>query len=392
MSMIHKQLRVLALSTLFGGLAVTGASAQAVEEALDRLKALSADQGVTLDWASADIGGDDAVLSGVTVTVDGKSTPISDITLSGISEVDSGYRIERLEADDYSMSNDGGSVAVEGVEMTGLLLPSEEDRDAYGGFLFYETIAVASMSVAAQGNEIFSLTDLQAEVTAGEAGEPMSFTGGADGFTVNLSFLEPQQRAIMQALGYEELQGYLEMEGSWQPTDGRIELSQYDVTVDGAGTFGLSFDLAGYTPDFIASLRELQQQALANPDGDKSAQGMAMLGLAQQLSFNRAEIAFDDDSLTGKVLGFVAAQQNMSASDVANQAKAILPFVLAQLGDPDLTAKITQAVSAFLDDPQSLRITAAPPAPVPFALIAAGAMSAPKELTKTLGVTVTAND
>ncbi|MFC3725242.1 hypothetical protein [Neoaquamicrobium sediminum] len=392
MSIIHKQLRALALSTLFGGLAVTGASAQAVEEALDRLKALSADQGVTLDWASADISGDDAVLSGVTVTVDGKSTPISDITLSGISEVDTGYRIERLEADEYSMSNDGGSVAVEGVEMTGLLLPSEEDRDAYGGFLFYETIAVASMSVAAQGNEIFSLTDLQAEVTAGEAGEPMSFTGGADGFTVNLSFLEPQQRAIMQALGYEELQGYLEMEGSWRPTDGRIELSQYDVTVDGAGTFGLSFDLAGYTPDFIASLRELQQQTLANPDGDKSAQGMAMLGLAQQLSFNRAEIAFDDDSLTGKVLDFVAAQQNMSASDVANQAKAILPFVLAQLGDPDLTAKITQAVSAFLDDPQSLRITAAPPAPVPFALIAAGAMSAPKELTKTLGVTVTAND
>ncbi len=117
-----------------------------------------------------------------------------------------------------------------------------------------------------------------------------------------------------------------------------------------------------------------------------------MLGLAQQLSFNRAEIAFDDDSLTGKVLEYVAEQQNMSTSDVANQAKAILPFALAQLGDPDLTAKITQAVSTFLDDPQSLRITAAPPAPVPFALIAAGAMSAPKELTKTLGVTVTAND
>lgn len=392
MSIIHKQLRALALSTLIGGLAVTGASAQAVEEALDRLKALSADQGVTLDWASADISGDDAVLSGVTVTVDGKATPISDITLSGISEVDSGYRIERLEADDYSMSDDSGSVAIEGVEMTGLLLPNEEDRDAYGGFLFYETIGIASMNVAAQGNDIFSLTDLQAEVTAGDTGEPMSFTGGADAFTVNLSFLEPQQRAIMQALGYEELEGHLDMAGSWQPGDGRIELSQYDVTVDGAGTFGLSFDLAGYTPDFIASLRELQQQALANPDGDNSAQGMAMLGLAQQLSFNRAEIAFDDDSLTSKVLEYVAAQQNMSTSDVANQAKAILPFALAQLGDADLTATITKAVSTFLDNPQSLRITAAPPAPVPFALIAAGAMSAPKELTKTLGVTVTAND
>ncbi len=392
MSIIHKQLRALALSTLFGGLAVTGASAQAVEEALDRLKALSADQGVTLDWASADISGDDAVLTGVTVTVDGKATPISDITLTDISEVDTGYRIERLEADDYSVSDASGSVAIKGVEMTGLLLPSEEDRDAYGGFLFYETIGIDTVNVETEGTEIFSLANFEAEVTASQEGDPMEFTGGAEAFTLNLSFLEPQQRAIMQALGYEELQGHLDMAGSWQPADGRMELSQYDLTVDGAGTFGLSFDLAGYTPDFIASLRELQQQALANPDGDNSAQGMAMLGLAQQLSFNRAEIVFDDDSLTGKVLEYVAAQQGMSTSDVANQAKAILPFVLAQLGDPDLTAKITQAVSAFLDDPQSLRITAAPPAPVPFALIAAGAMSAPKELTKTLGVTVTAND
>ena len=117
-----------------------------------------------------------------------------------------------------------------------------------------------------------------------------------------------------------------------------------------------------------------------------------MLGLMQQLTFHEAEIAFTDDSLTGKILNYVAERQGMSADAVANQAKAIMPFALAQLNNPELTKMVTEAVSNFLDDPQSLRITATPTEPVPFALIMAGAMSAPENLPQTLGVTVTAND
>src|SRR5690606_34056364 len=112
----------------------------------------------------------------------------------------------------------------------------------------------------------------------------------------------------------------------------------------------------------------------------------------QQLTFHEAEIAFTDDSLTNKVLEFVAQSQGMSASDIKNQAKAELPFALAQLNNPDFTSAATKAVSAFLDDPQVLRVTAAPAEPVPFALIMAEGMSTPQGLIKTLGVSVTANE
>jgi len=70
----------------------------------------------------------------------------------------------------------------------------------------------------------------------------------------------------------------------------------------------------------------------------------------------------------------------------------VLPFLLAQLNNPDLTAQATQAVSTFLDDPKSLTISARPAQPVPFAMLAATAMMVPAELTKALGVTVSAND
>jgi len=81
----------------------------------------------------------------------------------------------------------------------------------------------------------------------------------------------------------------------------------------------------------------------------------------------------------------------MKPKDIANQAKAIVPFGMAQLNNPELTSQVSDAVNTYLDDPKSLEISAKPASPVPFALIMAGAMSNPKELTKTLGVAVKAN-
>ncbi|MGO4839515.1 hypothetical protein AB4144_45450, partial [Rhizobiaceae sp. 2RAB30] len=185
------------------------------------------------------------------------------------------------------------------------------------------------------------------------------------------------------------LNGSFELAGSWQPTDGRLALDQYDITVDKAGTLGLTFDIGGYTPDFINSMQDMQKK-MAETGGDASSQGLAMLGLLQQLTFNSTSIRFDDDSLTGKVLDYVAAQQNAKPADIANQAKALLPFMLATLNNPEFTTQATQAVTTYLDGPKSLQISAEPSAPVPFAVIMAGAMSSsPQDLVKTLGVSIT---
>lgn len=172
-----------------------------------------------------------------------------------------------------------------------------------------------------------------------------------------------------------------------------MDFSKYDITVDGAGTFGMTFSLGGYTAELVKSMQELQKKMAEAPEGaDNSAQGMAMLGLMQQLSFNSASIRFADDSLTNKVLDYVGKQQGMSGKDVANQAKAIVPFGLAQLNNPDLTTQASAAVNQYLDDPRSLEIMASPTSPVPFAMIMADAMSNPVNLTKTLAVQVKANE
>ena len=189
-------------------------------------------------------------------------------------------------------------------------------------------------------------------------------------------------------------------EGSAKSSDGRLDITQNDVTVENAGKFGVRVDIGGYTLDFIKQMQDVQKRMAARPTGETagSAADMEMLGLMQQLSLNGATIRFDDASLTGKIIDFVAQQQGQKREDIVNLAKAGLPFALMQLQLPDLAAAISPAVNAFLDDPRSIEIRAAPPAPVPFTLIGGAAMAnandpgaTAKALWSMLGVTVTAN-
>jgi len=393
MTIVRKNFHLLAISTLLVSSPLGGAWAQPVDAALERLKALVEEQSLKIDWQSADVSGSDVVLVGVQVGVEDSMAPIGNVTLTGISEVDQGYRVESIEFDTFRMEEGNGGVLVDEVSMTGVLLPDEGNQDVYGGFLFYENITVGTIDVKAEGKQVVLFNDINADITAPVDGKPMDFTGAVESFSIDLSIIpEADQRAVLEALGYLQLNGYMEMAGSWQPTDGRMALSQYDITVTDAGTLGLTFDLGGYTPELIASLREIQQQMAANPGGDDAAQGLAMLGLLQQMTFHSADISFTDDSLTNKVIEFVAQMQGMKPSDITNQAKAVLPFVLAELKNPELTTAVTRAVSSFLDNPGTLRVSAEPAEPVPFAQIMAGAMSEPQSLIGTLGVSVTAED
>jgi hypothetical protein len=181
------------------------------------------------------------------------------------------------------------------------------------------------------------------------------------------------------------------MAGSWSPSDGRVTVDKYEVAVKNAGTLAIGLDMSGYTRSFLKSLHRIRKEMAAHPKKHDSAQGLVLLGLMLQLSFTSAKISFTDASLTGKVLDYLAAQQHMRREDIINQAKAILPFALAKMNNPEFSAKVTAAVSKFLDDPKSLTITAAPPAPLSLGILMAGAMASPKAIPEQLGITVTAN-
>jgi hypothetical protein len=383
----------LAAATLFVTTSLASAFAGTSEDAVARFKAIIEEQGVTIQWERADVDNADVVLVDVKLGAESDLVPVGDITLMGITRVDAGYRVEDIVFDDMLFGEDNSAISIEDAALNGVLLPDAGNIDRFGGSVFYESAYVGEIALNVEGKEVASLSEFYTQMTAPTDTEPMKFIGGVEEFYLDLSSVEDtEQKAMLKALDLEEVTGSFVFEGYWEPKDGRFALTRYDTTIDDAGTIGISADIGGYTSDFMASLRDLQSKMGSDNEADNSAQGLAILGLMQQLTFHGMEISFIDDSFTTKILNYVAQSQGMKPAEMANQAKAILPFALAQLENPELTMQATQAISAFIDNPKSLRIKALPTSPVPFALIMAAAMSAPAELTKTLGVAVTAND
>lgn len=393
---IHRStFRRFTLSTMFLALTLDAALAQGGAAIADRLKAAMAAQGLSIGWSAVTGDASSMVLKDVSIkpAAEQDGLEIGDVTLTGVTEKDGGYRIEKVETAPFSTSAEGMTLDLSPLVVTGVNIPAEGAADPLSSIMLYQSLELANLSVKVADRTAFTLEGLGAEITQPADGTPMQFTGAADRFSGDLSLVsDPQAKAVIDALGYQNVSGRIDMAGGWEPTGGRLALSQYDVIIDDAGTFGMTFDVGGYTTDFIKSMQELQKKMTAAPEGgDDSARNLAMLGLMQQLTVNGASLRFDDDSLTGKVLDYLAGQQGASASDIANQAKAVVPFMLAQLNNPDLAAEVTAAVGAFLDSPMSIEIALAPAAPVPFAQLMAGAMANPVDLTRTLGVKVTAN-
>lgn len=360
-----------------------------------RLKTQLSNQGMAINWASAEASGDGMVLKGVTIMPVGEKEPlaIGDATLTEITdEEDDIVRVGSITLPDYSLSKDGKGLAVTGFEITGLSLPGPATADELSKLGVVESFTVESVAIDDGGKRIATLNGAGFESEFADDGT-MSVSGGIEAFSVDMASVEDaKSKEAMAAFGFEKLEGGLSMEGSWNSKDGNLKVDTYEISVDNAGSLGMTFDFGGYTLALVKQIQELNKQMANATEEQKAMQGMAMLGMMQQMVFNAASIRFDDDGITAKALDYAAKQQKMTPDDIKNQAKALLPIMMAQLENADLTAQVSAAVTKFLDDPQSLAVTAKPAAPQPFAQLMAAGMSSPKTLPALLGVTVTAND
>ena len=395
-------LRRLAFSAILLAFPFNSAVAQEASAVAERIKASAAAQGTVLDWTGVTGDASSMVLEGVTVKAANMDAAlaIGNVTLSGIVEENGGYRVETTTTSPISTTSEGVTFDMSSMLIRGWNIPAENPADPLDTLSLWDSAEIASMTFKMADKTVFSIAGVSSTVTRPADGKPMDFTGGIASFTGDLSGIkDPQTKAVVDAFGYQTINGSYKAEGTWNLADGRLNITQNDITVENAGKFGFKFDFGGYTLDFIKQMQEVQKKMAAQPAGEtNSSADMEMLGLMQQLSLSGATIRFDDASLTGKILDYVANQQGQKRENIVNLAKAGLPFALMQLQLPDLAAAISPAVNAYLDDPRSIEIKAAPPAPVPFTMLGGAAMANPndpgataKAIWSMLGVTVTAN-
>lgn len=386
-------LRAVALGLLLAG---PPGSAEAADPAAvaARLQARLAGEGIALSWTG--VTGDDSrmVLSGV-MAAGGKGeapAPLGDVTLTGIEEKDGAYLIEAALLPDIRVTEEGTTVAATGIRLSGLKLPPEGESDPFWGVVPAEGGSIDSVSVARDGKEIVAFHGLGFVAGRGKDDGPLSFTGTVDRMSADLTTMEdPSSREVLKALGYERVEGRIDMAGSWSPTSGKASIDRYDIKMTDIGTLGITYAFGGYTEQVYRSLRDLGTRIAEASEEERTQLSMEMLGLVQKLLVDGASIRFTDDSLTNRILDYMAAQQGTDRAEFAGQLKGMLPFMLGSLGNPEVAAMVSDAVAAFLDDPKSFEIAVAPPAPLEIGAIASAAMLAPQQLPQQLGLKVEAN-
>ena len=394
--MLVRPLATLLLASSVSVTAFTAAWAVDAQQAAERLRELSARQGGTLTWSAVEEAGGKITLKGVTSTAPDVKDPIAlgDLTLEDVEEGDNGdYTVGTLTMPGFSTVTEGITFSMEGIEVSGAVLPAPTSTDVVNQSGFFDSLDVASVKVEKEGKQLFTMSDFSYGMEKSDDGRTVAFAGSADAFTADMSASggDPQTTAMLAALGLSQPKGSFEMSGEWASAEGRVALEQMDVTVDNAGTIGLTFDISGITEDFVKASQELQKTLSTGTEEQKSAANMAMMGLMQQLSIAGASLRYDDDSLAGRALDIAAGVQKMQRSDMAKMAQMMIPASLAAYTKPEFAKAVATEVAKFIENPQSLEIVAAPPAPVPFMQIGMSAMSAPQNVPDQLGIKVTAN-
>lgn len=364
---------------------------------LKKLNAAYAAQGGTIAAENIDIDGTTVTLKNVTVKpTGGESLPIGEVTLSGVEEdEDGGYYIEEAAFPDINKTEDGVTVTAQELTLGGISIPATAGGDTLDTMMLYESAHTGPLKVVKDGAEVFSVLESNMNLTLREDESGFDFDGAFKSMKADLTKTQDaQSKDAIEKLALQHVQGDITMKGAWELAPGTIDISEFALDFTNVGKLNLGFKISGYTMAFMKSMQDAMKESEANPNKEQSQQalGLAMLGLMQQLSFEAAQVRFEDASITNRALDYAGSQQNMSGKQMADSLKAMTPIMLAQLNIPELQNAVSAAVNTFLDDPKSLTVKAAPEKPVPFPTIVGAAMGAPNTLPQVLGVKVTAND
>ncbi|MFS8145146.1 hypothetical protein [Rhizobium sp. BR 249] len=394
-----KHIRNLHLMTASAAFLTLAGPAFALDGAdmMKKFNAATSAGGTVITFEKAEVDGDTVKASGVKVgfaSVPGNTLDIGDVTFEGVKETDGGgYYAKSVAFPDVDMKQEEGHFTAKDILIQGLTIPANAGGATLDDMMLYEVVSTGPIALNVKGKDIVSIESTESDLGREDSG--FTYDANVTGLKIDLSQVEDAaSKDAIEKLGLTTLDGAVTMKGSWEVESGKIAVDEYAFDFENVGRLNIAVDFSGYTLEFIKALQEAVKTAEANPNKEEAnqAMGLAMMGMMQQLTFNSAELRFDDASITKKALDYAGSQQGATGDELAQSLKGLVPVMLAQLKMPELQNQISAAVNTYLDGPKSLTISAAPEKPVPFPMIVGAAMGAPNTIPSVLGVKVTAND
>lgn len=329
------------------------------------------------------------------------------VTFEDVEAVDGGYRIGTVttEAADISAETDGPVIHLEPSKTTNLHIPAISDNRTIATTPYAENGVLNGLRVTQAGKLVFSTGDIEMATSADQAAGTFQTSGTIADFDLDIPTTDSTAKstALLNDLKIDSFKGDIDFSGIYTIATGLLDLNPITFDMDGIGTFETKFSMSGYTADFMEDLKKVNalapkpQNLNATPEQEAKEQRrsteftLGLIGLGQRLSINSLSLRFEDDSLTNNLIAHAAKENGMSEEQMRNSIKGMVPLMLSQWGLQSLQSSVPAAVSAFIDNPKSLTISASPAQPVGIPAIFA-VMSNPQGLVDLFKLEVKSND
>lgn len=324
---------------------------------------------------------ENATASGDTVTITGFKVVRSDaktvtipavIVTAPVMRDAGGFTAASITFDGGTAKRGADIVTWKTGMVTEAVIPSAEEVKAETDFRPFAKLAIDGLSIA-ESNLAKPVTAEKISVAMDHDadGYPTAFAAQVTGIRFGAEVLagHPQEKAILDALGYEEFNVNINVAGSFDHETDSTTLETLSIDTADVGKLSIKARFTGMSPGRIVTTP-------LNADARQSAK------------LDRFEIRFDNAGVVERALDMHAALIWGTRADAVAQVNAALPLVLNVIGNDAFQSKVTAAVQAFLANPQSISFSMRPAEPVSLEQILKTSRS---QLPDLLSADVTAN-
>jgi hypothetical protein len=374
-------LRRLSVGIALGALLLGGSPAWSADarQIADALVAASAATGrVQASYDSAAAEGDAiAIVNYKLLRTNAQTIVIPKLVITGAEpRQPGGFTAASIAFDGGKATHGKDTVTWETGLVEDAVVPSAEEVKAESNIRPFGKLTMSKI-IAEESNlaEKVTVNDVSMVLQSAADGSTGAFASQVGGINFSSAVFEdqPQQKAILDALGYENFDVNVAAAGAFDAASEQMTLSGLTINTADVGTLTVKAQLSGVSPGgAITSNKQSETRSDAK--------------------LNNLEIRFDNSGVVERALDMHAAMIFGTRADAAAQAKALVPIGLHFLGgDVAFQGKVAKAIGDFLDDPKSITFTAAPSAPVTLEEIGGAAFRKPDTLPTLLGADVTAN-
>lgn len=393
----NQGIRYIVSATAISLFMSTSAFALDANTVAERIKSLYSKQGGDISYSAVEGDASAIQLRGVTIALTAlpdESFTVGDITLRNVEETkDGGYFIGELIIPDMSadLKDEGkrtGKIIIEGVRSTGFTIPAENAKSALDKMSFYDKAQIKKMEIIGEDDVNLRMEDIDAAFS-NKDGKKIDYSWNVGHIHLNIENTTSDKS--VPDLGMKELEASITSNGTWLPETGVATLDKFDTDIKDLGKLSITSEIGGYDLAFVEAVQKTQQSMLKT-GSDDAASGLAILGLAEQLTIKDIAIRFEDKSLTNKLFEHYAKQQGTQPQMLREQAKMLVPLMAMQLNNPEFAQSVKNAAEKYFDDPKSLTLKASPDKAVSIASIVAAAAIDPTKIIQLLKISVLAND